>query len=137
MGVITIITEAKSCVLNKSHGSRRQYMHCGCRGAFLFIMPYISLYLFHRVLYIYITCIKKNVKTNLKGRHGLMSFAFDFDKLGIRQRKKCSSKSLYIADEVIAGIEEIASMTNSSFNNVATSMLETQLKILQQRYKKE
>ena len=73
----------------------------------------------------------------LKGRHSFMSFEFDFDELGIRQRKKCSSKSLYIADEVIAGIEEIASMTNSSFNNVATSMLETQLKILQEKYKNQ
>ena len=81
-------------------------------------------------------CIKKNYKNKFEGKNSLMSFAFDFDELGIRQRKKCSSKSLYIADEVIAGIEEIASMTNSSFNNVATSMLETQLKILQQRYKK-
>ena len=80
-------------------------------------------------------CIKKNYKNKFEGKNSLMSFAFDFDELGIRQRKKCSSKSLYIADEVIAGIEEIASMTNSSFNNVATSMLETQLKILKQRYK--
>ncbi|HIQ80742.1 MAG TPA: hypothetical protein IAD32_05580 [Candidatus Scatavimonas merdigallinarum] len=33
-----------------------------------------------------------------------MSFAFDFDELGIRQRKKCSSKSLYIAEELFGGI---------------------------------
>lgn len=64
-----------------------------------------------------------------------MSFEFDFDEMGIRQRKKCTSKSLYIPDDVIAGIEEIAIKTDSSFNNVATSMLEMQLKSLQEKYK--
>ena len=35
-------------------------------------------------------CIKKNYKNKFEGKNSLMSFAFDFDELGIRQRKNAA-----------------------------------------------
>jgi len=41
-----------------------------------------------------------------------------------KEKEKASYKTLYIKDNLISKIEEIAALNNTSFNNVIVSMIE-------------